>query len=577
MSTAPLRICGIVGALLAVVTVGPLESAVTRSLGDSLSISFVAGLRRYVGIANLGMDLAASLMTSEPAPSLPALPRVTIDTALGAPPVRVVKVSGAADLQSALDAARPGDAIELPAGTVFVGNFILPHKPDSQWIVIRSSMYDRLPPPGSRISPAQANLMARIVSPNREPAITTATGAHHYRLIGVEVTTISPVNINLIRLEAPGQNSLDRVPTDIVLDRCYIHGTPTGNIRRGIALNGARLAVVDSYLSDFHERGADSQAIAGWNGPGPLKIVNNYLEGAGENFLLGGADPVIMNLVPSDIEVRRNHIVKPLAWHAGDPSFAGTQWSVKNLLELKNARRVLVEGNIVEQNWVHAQNGFAVLFTVRNQDGGSPWSVVEDVTFINNIVRHTAQGVNVLGQDDIRPSDHTKRILIKNNLFEDVGAPRWGSGGILFQLLGGPADVVIEHNTAFQTGAIVMAEGAPNLGFVFRYNIVLHNAYGILGTGTGVGNPTLERYFPNAAVTKNVLIGGAALQYPRGNFFPASIDGVGFADYRKGDYHLATSSPYARAAEGIDPGVDPKAMRAALGALVQLSRSSDSP
>ena len=574
---ASLRTCSIIGALLAVVALGPLGSAATRGLGGPLFSISPAGLRGPGGIGDMGTVFAANPMTTEAAPSLPALPRVTIDTALGPPPARVIKVSVGSDLQAALNTARPGDAIELPAGTTFVGNFTLPHKPDAQWIVIRSSAYDRLPPPGSRISPAQADLMAKIVSPNREPAIGTASGAHHYRFSGVEITTSSSVNVNLIRLEASGQTSLDRVPTDIIVDRCYIHGTPAGNIRRGIALNGARLAVVDSYLSDFHERGADSQAIAGWNGPGPFKIVNNYLEGAGENVLFGGADPAILNLVPSDIEVRRNHIVKPLAWHVGEASFAGTPWNVKNLFELKNARRVLVEGNIFEQNWVHAQNGFAILFTVRNQDGGSPWAVVEDVTFANNIVRHTAQGVNVLGQDDMRPSDHTKRILIKNNLFDDVGAPRWGEGGKLFQLLGGAADVVIEHNTAFQTGAIVMAEGAPNLGFVFRYNIALHNAYGILGTGTGVGNPTLERYFPNALVTKNVIIGGTALQYPVGNFFPASVDQVGFADYRKGDYHLATSSPYTRAAEGVDPGADLKAMRTALGTLGQLSQSSGPP
>ena len=70
-------------------------------------------------------------------------------------------------------------------------------------------------------------------------------------------------------------------------------------------MNSARTAVVDSYLSNLHEVGADSQAIAGWNGPGPFKIVNNYLEGAGENVMFGGADPRIPNLVPSDIEIRK--------------------------------------------------------------------------------------------------------------------------------------------------------------------------------------------------------------------------------------------------------------------------------
>ena len=145
---------------------------------------------------------------------------------------------------------------------------------------------------------------------------------------------------------------------------------------------------MDSYLSDGHVVGFDAQAICGLNGPGPFKIVNNYLEGSGENVMFGGADPAIPDLVPSDIEFRGNHCFKPLSWKIGHPSYAGIPWTVKNLFELKNARRVLIEGNLFENNWAHAQNGTAILFTVRNQDGKAPWSVVQDVTMINNIVRN---------------------------------------------------------------------------------------------------------------------------------------------------------------------------------------------
>src|SRR5262249_39206743 len=152
------------------------------------------------------------------------------------------------------------------------------------------------------------------------------------------------------------------------------------------------------------ERGADAQAIAGWNGDGPFLIVNNHIEGSGENLLFGGADPSIPMLVPADIEIRRNHIVKPLRWKQGEPGFQGTPWSVKNLLELKNARRVLIEGNLLENNWQESQNGFAILFTVRNQDGRATWSVVEDVTFAGNVVRHAANGINMHGRDDNYPS-----------------------------------------------------------------------------------------------------------------------------------------------------------------------------
>ena len=98
----------------------------------------------------------------------------------------------------------------------------------------------------------------------------------------------------------------------------------------------------------------------GWGGIGPFKIVNNYLEGAGENVLFGGGDPTIRDLVPADIEVRHNYMAKSLSWKRGESGYAGTSWSIKNIFELKNARRVLVDGNVLEYNWEESQNGFAV-------------------------------------------------------------------------------------------------------------------------------------------------------------------------------------------------------------------------
>src|SRR5438034_10832974 len=209
--------------------------------------------------------------------------------------------------------------------------------------------------------------------------------------------------------------------------------------------------------------------------------------------------------------------------------------SVKNLFELKNARRVLVEGNLFEHNWAHAQAGFAIVFTVRNQDGGAPWSAVQDVTFVSNIVRGAGAGINILGRDDNHPSQPTERLLISNNLFDDIGGPRWGGSGRLFQILDGVTNLTIEHNTAFQRGPIIFAEGRPHAGFVYRNNVTAHNDAGIAGTGTGVGNSTLTTFFPRAIVSRNVIVGGHALAYPPDNFFPVSLDQVGFANRLGGD------------------------------------------
>ncbi|PYM95003.1 MAG: hypothetical protein DME04_05950 [Candidatus Rokuibacteriota bacterium] len=186
--------------------------------------------------------------------------------------------------------------IELQAGATYTGNFTLPNKSGTGWIYIQSSALASLVPADTRVGPAHSVLMPRIVTPNSSSALTTATNAHHYRFIGVEVTgTLADTTATQFGLIALDSGA------DFVFDRCYIHGTPTGNYKRGIQLNSARTAVIDSYLADFHSTVQDAQAILGWNGPGPFKLVNNYIEGSGENVMFGGADPSVPNLVPSDI------------------------------------------------------------------------------------------------------------------------------------------------------------------------------------------------------------------------------------------------------------------------------------
>src|SRR6185436_5273479 len=66
---------------------------------------------------------------------------------------------------------------------------------------------------------------------------------------------------------------------------------------------------------------------------------------------------------------------------------------------------------------------------------------------------------------------------------------------------------------------------------------------------------------------RNVIAGGNAGRYPPDNFFPASIDAVGFVNASSGDYRLAPTSPYRGAAsDGTDVGVNVDALATALAA-----------
>jgi hypothetical protein len=79
---------------------------------------------------------------------------------------------------------------------------------------------------------------------------------------------------------------------------------------------------------------------------------------------------------------RRNYVYTPVAWKG--------VWTKKNLLELKNASRVLIEGNVFEGSWVDGQVGWAIMLRSANQDGGCRWCRTTDVTFRRNYVTHAA-------------------------------------------------------------------------------------------------------------------------------------------------------------------------------------------
>lgn len=503
----------------------------------------------------------------------PDPPAVLLDTTYTANQGRVIAVATGGDIQAALERARPGDTVTLEAGASFAGPVTLPSKTGSGWIIVRSSAPDSaLPAPGERVTPAHATALAKIVARAGTAAVQAAPGAHHFRLVGLEVVGAREgVTYSVIDL---GERASDpaRLPHDIVIDRCYVHGDSARGARRGIFLNSKSTAVVDSYVADIKEAGADSQAISGAWGPGPFKIVDNYLEASGENLMFGGSDPTIAGLVPSDIEIRGNHLAKPLRWRQGDPGYDGSRWTVKNLLELKNARRVLIEGNLLEHSWAQAQAGFAVVITVRNQDGRAPWSDVSHVTFRRNRICHAASGFSIHGSDSDYPSQPSRRILIQDNVLEDIDGPRWGGSGRLLQIGRGPEDLVVEHNTAFNSGTIIAADGAPSRGFVFRDNIVKHGAYGVFGTDMQLGNPSLRRYFPGAIFEHNLLIGPFPVPSGRiaamysdvpDNAFPPSLEAVGFADPAAGNWALGPGSRYAHSAsDGRDPGADAAALAA---------------
>jgi hypothetical protein len=257
---------------------------------------------------------------------------------------------------------------------------------------------------------------------------------------------------------------------------------------------------------------------------------------------------------------------------SGTPASSGHRWTAKNLIELKNAQRVVLDGNYFENNWDGFQQGYAIVLTPRNQENRAPWSAVRDITITNNRVVNVAAAINVLGTDDIHPSQQFQNLLVRNNVFEINTA--MGGRGLFITMTSGPTNITIDHNTIISTGTIVNVGGPAITGFTFTNNMARHNTYGVQGTGYGIGLSTLNHYFPGYVFKGNVLAGGNASLYPSGNYFPTVTQfNAAFVDASSGNYTIKTGTSLGGAS--ITVGVSMSSLLTAIADALDGSTSGD--
>jgi hypothetical protein len=205
------------------------------------------------------------------------------------------------------------------------------------------------------------------------------------------------------------------------------------------------------------------------------------LMGSGESIIFGGADPAIPNLVPSDIEIRRNYLYTPLAWKG--------VWLKANVLETKNAARVLIEGNVLDGSWTHAQTGWAIILKSENQSGGCRWCRTTDITIRRNLITNAGGGINIAPRTNGADTT-TSRIHISENVLENIGVGPYTGDQRGFQFLTTTKQLMIERTvlTGNISAALVTEGGAP---CVLKDNVWAAGTYGVIAGGVGPGTASL--------------------------------------------------------------------------------------
>jgi hypothetical protein len=384
-----------------------------------------------------------------------------------APRSAAATVTNAAELARALE---KGGAIRLETGR-YSGNFAI--SVDGTTLVGRDDL------PAKRVAPGD---VAGVVLTPADPLVPTVqVTASHVTVTGLTVLN-GAADRETVVVGSQTATTASAQPDDVTFDRVAVLAGEAGGVR-GFSLHTRKVTVSRSHVAGFWYRGRDAQAVLAVNGPGPYILRDNYFEGSGENVMFGGATIRIKDCVPGNVEVIGNTLAKPDAWR----KLTG---AVKNSLEFKAVRHALVENNVIDGNWRDGQDGSTILLTPRNQEGDTPWVVVEDVVIRGNVVRRAVDGyvVNILGRDNNHPSGQTARVTIERNLFADARSGIRVTGGV-------DGGLTVRRNTfpAIKHNWLAFSGAGPLTPLTVTGNVARSGAYGISGDGsTAAGAPSLK-------------------------------------------------------------------------------------
>lgn len=295
-----------------------------------------------------------------------------------------------------------------------------------------------------------------------------------------------------------GVTTTAHLPSELVLDRCWIDCSLTSyQCRRGLLLNGRKVAILETWLTEVRSVDFESVAIAGYSGSQFIFMRNVMAESKSIGILWGGADPANAAttagaLNPGDILAVNVCCNKKLSWMTENGGAASA--GIKNGFEAKNCSRWFIWNCITNR---HANTGqaYSMIFQnlVEGSDANGPYNINQDIVVHNHEFREVQNGLDLVGKVayDLAPlpTNRTARMYFTNFMFYDLGRD-WLAGGYVatpFLLAANIDNAVIENWTWLTyggtTGGVLRSILESTDSGIKRTGTIIRNLVGVLGFG----------------------------------------------------------------------------------------------
>ena len=437
-----------------------------------------------------------------------------------------------------------------------------------------------------------------------------ATGANYYRFIGLEVMRPDGVG------QAGKVDSPLRGPRIIWCSTVsWLHGTHfRTKLTLGISLSGMKSVASDRFVFQrfslhFRHRDNVSRDMRSVEASATHKTGRSRSKTI--SWRLSGRERDVWGRRGDEFAGRYHYYQQPfletmavdarkfeICWRER----MGSRLWFKNHLGLKNAARVLVEGNLMENSWAGFSAGWfhAILLTPKNQQhrnktfarsARSPILRFADVPSLARGCRESACDFDFREMAREEAQALAGQAWSIHDVVLDDLNPQYSDGGTVFEIANGwsknPLNTVtINHITGFpnvSTHTLTMGntqQNAQMYGFVFTNNLFITADYPVWNSVGGstscaakdVPITSIQKCLANSTFANNGLIAPPP-QYPPStwpakNMFPTTVNAVEFTDFNNGNggnYQLLSSSPYKnKGLDGKDLGADIAGLNAAL-------------